>query len=124
MLKLYETRSREVLPIEGTDGALKVYCCGPTVYRDAHVGNLRTFLLSDLISRAAALSGLNVTLIQNITDVGHMVNDLEDTPSTNLEWLIDQTEKFCQDKAIYNAIMKSIQIIDTDKDNHSKGCSY
>ena len=78
MLKLYETRSREVLPIEGTDGALKVYCCGPTVYRDAHVGNLRTFLLSDLISRAAALSGLNVTLIQNITDVGHMANDLED----------------------------------------------
>ena len=78
MLKLYETRTREVLPIEGRDGALKVYCCGPTVYRDAHVGNLRTFLLSDLISRAAALSGLKVTLIQNITDVGHMANDLED----------------------------------------------
>ena len=78
MLKLYETRTREVLPIEGRDGALKVYCCGPTVYRDAHVGNLRTFLLSDLISRAASLSGLKVTLIQNITDVGHMANDLED----------------------------------------------
>ena len=78
MLKLYETRTREVLPIEGRDGALQVYCCGPTVYRDAHVGNLRTFLLSDLISRAASLSGLKVTLIQNITDVGHMTNDLED----------------------------------------------
>ncbi len=78
MLKLYETRMREVLAIEGRDGALKVYCCGPTVYRDAHVGNLRTFLLSDLISRAATLSGLKVTLIQNITDVGHMANDLED----------------------------------------------
>ena len=78
MLKLYETRAREVLPIVGRDGALQVYCCGPTVYRDAHVGNLRTFLLSDLISRAAALSGLKVTLIQNITDVGHMANDLED----------------------------------------------
>jgi cysteinyl-tRNA synthetase len=66
------------LPIEGRDGTLKVYCCGPTVYRDAHVGNLRTFLLSDLISRAATLSGLKVTLVQNITDVGHMANDLED----------------------------------------------
>jgi cysteinyl-tRNA synthetase len=42
------------------------------------VGNLRTFLLSDLISRAATLSGLKVMLIQNITDVGHMANDLED----------------------------------------------
>ena len=78
MLKLYETRSREVLPIEGRDGILKVYCCGPTVYRDAHVGNLRTFLLSDLISRAATVSGLKVTLIQNITDVGHIATDLED----------------------------------------------
>ena len=78
MLKLYDTRTREVLPITGRDGALQVYCCGPTVYRDAHVGNLRTFLLSDLISRAATLSGLQVTLIQNITDVGHMANDLED----------------------------------------------
>lgn len=78
MLKLYETRSREVLPIEGSDGNLKVYCCGPTVYRDAHVGNLRTFLLSDLISRAATMAGLKVTLIQNITDVGHMATDLED----------------------------------------------
>ena len=78
MLRLYETRSREVRPIEGRDGILNVYCCGPTVYRDAHVGNLRTFLLSDLISRAATVSGLKVTLIQNITDVGHMATDLED----------------------------------------------
>jgi cysteinyl-tRNA synthetase len=78
MLRLYETRSREVLPIEGSEGNLKVYCCGPTVYRDAHVGNLRTFLLADLISRAATIAGLKVTLIQNITDVGHMATDLED----------------------------------------------
>jgi len=78
MLRLYETRSREVRPIEGRDGILNVYCCGPTVYRDAHVGNLRTFLLSDLISRAATVSGLKVTLIQNITDVGHLATDLED----------------------------------------------
>ena len=78
MLNLYETRTREVVPIAGRQGELKVYCCGPTVYRDAHVGNLRTFLLSDLISRAATLAGLKVTLVQNITDVGHMANDLED----------------------------------------------
>lgn len=78
MLKLYETRRREVFDITGSAGQLKMYCCGPTVYRDAHVGNLRTFLLSDLIVRAAKLSGLDVTLVQNITDVGHMATDLED----------------------------------------------
>jgi cysteinyl-tRNA synthetase len=52
-----------------------MYCCGPTVYRDAHVGNLRTFMLADLISRVIKLDGVNVTLIQNITDVGHMNDD-------------------------------------------------
>jgi cysteinyl-tRNA synthetase len=78
VLKLYETRHRELLPISGRNSELKVYCCGPTVYRDAHVGNLRTFLLSDLIWRVATHAGLSVTLIQNITDVGHMANDLED----------------------------------------------
>ena len=78
VLKLYETRHRQLLPISGRNAELAVYCCGPTVYRDAHVGNLRTFLLSDLIWRAATHSGLSVTLIQNITDVGHMANHLED----------------------------------------------
>jgi len=78
MLELYETRTREIVEITGTQGSLKIYCCGPTVYRDAHVGNLRTFLLSDLIVRAARVSGLKVTLVQNITDVGHMATDLED----------------------------------------------
>jgi cysteinyl-tRNA synthetase len=55
-----------------------MYCCGPTVYRDAHVGNLRTFLLSDLIARTIALSGLSVEMIQNITDVGHMSDDFQE----------------------------------------------
>jgi cysteinyl-tRNA synthetase len=52
-----------------------MYCCGPTVYRDAHVGNLRTFLLSDLIARVVRLNGATPYLIQNITDVGHMSED-------------------------------------------------
>jgi cysteinyl-tRNA synthetase len=52
-----------------------MYCCGPTVYRDAHVGNLRTFLLSDLIARVVRLNGSTPYLIQNITDVGHMSED-------------------------------------------------
>ena len=55
-----------------------MYCCGPTVYRDAHVGNLRTFLLSDLISRTISLSELKVEIIQNITDVGHMSDDFQE----------------------------------------------
>jgi len=55
------------------------------------------------------------------TEVSEVVGQLEEAPTTNMQWLVDQTEKFCQDKAIYNAIMKSIQILDSDKDSHGKG---
>ncbi len=77
-LTLYDTMSRTQRSIEGSDGQVRIYCCGPTVYRDAHVGNLRTFLLSDLISRTLQLTGLEVQLVQNITDVGHMADDFSD----------------------------------------------
>jgi cysteinyl-tRNA synthetase len=74
-MKLYDTKSRQLKETKATDGLLTMYCCGPTVYRDAHVGNLRTFMLADLISRVISLTGIKVRLIQNITDVGHMSED-------------------------------------------------
>ena len=78
-LSMYDTMSREVKEISHSDGKVTMYCCGPTVYRDAHVGNLRTFLLADLIARTLRLTGLEVCLIQNITDVGHMADDFVET---------------------------------------------
>jgi cysteinyl-tRNA synthetase len=76
MLRLMDTRTRHVEEIRpSTPGLLTVYACGPTVYRYAHVGNLRTFLLTDLIRRTAEKSGLRVRLVQNITDVGHLQDD-------------------------------------------------
>lgn len=74
---IYDTKSRHASEVQSVNGTVHMYCCGPTVYRDAHVGNLRTFLLSDLIARTLELIGLKVKLIQNITDVGHMAEDLE-----------------------------------------------
>lgn len=74
-MKIYDTKSRELQQVGTTHDVMNMYCCGPTVYRDAHVGNLRTFLLSDLIVRIATLEGLKVNAIQNITDVGHMSDD-------------------------------------------------
>ena len=71
-----DTRTRAVETIvPATPGRLTVYACGPTVYRYAHVGNLRTFLLTDLIRRVAERHHLQVHLVQNITDVGHLQDD-------------------------------------------------
>ncbi len=78
VLSIYDTFSRKPSEISSSDGIVTMYCCGPTVYRDAHVGNLRTFLLSDLIARTIRLSGLSVEMIQNITDVGHMSDDFQE----------------------------------------------
>ena len=76
-MRLYDTQARAVVPIvPGRAGGLTIYACGPTVYRDAHVGNMRTFLLTDLIRRTAQWSGLRVQIVQNITDVGHMADDI------------------------------------------------
>ncbi len=78
-LQIYDTLSRQLAGVHSSDGeSIRIYCCGPTVYRDAHVGNLRTFLLGDLVKRALEFSGYKVRLIQNITDVGHMSDDFEE----------------------------------------------
>lgn len=55
-----------------------LYSCGPTVYRDVHLGNLRTFLLSDWLKRVLAFLGYKVFHVKNITDVGHMRQELLD----------------------------------------------
>ena len=76
-MKLYDTQQQlaiEVLPSES--GTVDIYCCGPTVYRFAHVGNLRTFLLGDLVRRTLRAEGTAYRYIQNITDVGHLNDDM------------------------------------------------
>ena len=78
VLSIYDTFSRKPKEISSQNGTVTMYCCGPTVYRDAHVGNLRTFLLSDLIARTISLGELKVDMIQNITDVGHMSDDFQE----------------------------------------------
>ena len=75
-LRLRDTLTRTVLPVEPLEpGRVRMYSCGPTVYRYAHVGNLRTFLLADLIRRALLYHGIDVRHVQNITDVGHLRAD-------------------------------------------------
>ena len=113
-MKLYDTQSRQLKEIDVARDQIQMYCCGPTVYRDAHVGNLRTFLLSDLIARVVRLNGSHPYLIQNITDVGHMsedfVNDDKMLAQAKLE-KIDPFEiarkyeaKFHQDLADLNIV--------------------
>ena len=70
---LRNTLSRRVEPVPSPiDGPVRMYTCGPTVYRWAHVGNLRSYLLADLIRRTLLYHGVPVLHVKNITDVGHL----------------------------------------------------
>ena len=78
-LRLYNTltRAKEVFrPIE--PGKVRLYTCGPTVYRFIHIGNLRSFMLADWIRRTLIHFGYDVKHVKNITDVGHMRQELLD----------------------------------------------
>ena len=77
-LEIYDTRSRALQRVVEPGTNATIYCCGPTVYRDAHVGNMRTFLLADLAVRALEISGHETRVVQNITDVGHMSENLDE----------------------------------------------
>jgi len=79
MLRLHNTLTRTIEPIRPlAPGTVSMYSCGPTVYRPVHIGNLRSFLLGDLIRRALAWTGLSVRQVMNITDVGHMTDEIYD----------------------------------------------
>ena len=78
-LRLFNTLTRRIEPIDPLEpGHVRMYTCGPTVYRYIHIGNLRSFTMADWIRRALVFQGLRVTHIKNITDVGHMRQDLLD----------------------------------------------
>ncbi len=69
-LHLHDTLTRSRQPITASDGeTLRFYCCGPTVYGPAHIGNFRTFLVQDLFRRVVELTGLPTRHVRNITDV-------------------------------------------------------
>lgn len=75
-MKLYDTQSESMMEVTASEsGTVDIYCCGPTVYRFAHVGNMRTFLMGDLVRRTLRAEGRRYRYIQNITDVGHLNDD-------------------------------------------------
>nr|MBE6545234.1 cysteine--tRNA ligase [Oscillospiraceae bacterium] len=68
------TRKREeFIPREA--GKVSMYTCGPTVYHFAHIGNLRTYTMEDVLEKYLRYSGNEVTRVMNITDVGHLSSD-------------------------------------------------
>lgn len=79
MLKLYNTLTKIIEEFDHrTDEPVTLYCCGPTVYDYAHIGNFRTYSMTDFLVRTLRYLGYTVKYSMNITDVGHLVSDADE----------------------------------------------
>ncbi|HYI67488.1 MAG TPA: cysteine--tRNA ligase, partial [Candidatus Limnocylindrales bacterium] len=81
-VRLHNSLTRRTEPLEPLEpGRVTIYTCGSTVYKYAHIGNLRTYLFGDLLHRTLEYLGYEVRYVKNITDVGHMRDDQLDSLS-------------------------------------------
>ena len=76
-MRFYNTRTRSKVEFQSIEpDVARMYTCGPTVYRYAHIGNMRTYIMADSLRRLLQRHGYRVEHIKNITDVGHMRQDM------------------------------------------------
>ncbi len=75
---LYNSLShKKELFVPNSPDVVKMYTCGPTVYHFAHIGNLRTYIMEDVLEKSLRYMGYNVKRVMNITDVGHLASDAD-----------------------------------------------
>lgn len=75
---LYNTLTKKVeTVIPNVDGKIAMYTCGPTVYHFAHIGNLRSYIMEDVLEKTLRYLGYDVKRVMNITDVGHLSSDAD-----------------------------------------------
>lgn len=143
-LYLYNTAQRKKTAFVPVNDPVALYCCGPTVYNYAHIGNLRTYIFEDVLKRILELLGYGVRHVVNITDVGHLTSD-EDTGEDKMEkgakregksvWDIARhfTDAFMADAAALNIIPADVwpkatdhieQMIAMVKTLEDKGFTY
>ncbi len=77
-MKLFNTLTRNVEEfVPNVEGKVNMYTCGPTVYHFAHIGNLRSYIMEDVLEKTLRYAGYDVKRVMNITDVGHLSSDAD-----------------------------------------------
>ena len=106
-LKLFNTLTRSVQEFapSAADGKTGMYCCGPTVYDYAHIGNWRTFVFADLVRRTLEFSGYNVKHVMNITDVeDKIIKRVQENKTTLREFTGKFESAFLEDMKTLNCL--------------------
>ncbi|MEM0896749.1 MAG: cysteine--tRNA ligase, partial [Verrucomicrobiota bacterium] len=110
-LKLHDTMTRQPQPVSAVDGkALRFYCCGPTVYGPAHIGNFRTFLVQDFFRRVVELGGLKTKHVRNLTDVDDKtIRESQAQGQTLTDFTTHWTERFHADAKALNMLEPHVE---------------
>src|ERR1700685_664980 len=107
-LKLFNTLSRSVQEFAPLDPAQKkvgMYCCGPTVYDFAHIGNWRTFVFADLVRRTLEFNRFQVNHVMNITDVeDKIIKGVRETKTSLREFTGQYEKAFLEDLKTLNCL--------------------
>lgn len=98
-MRLFDTLSREIRELKPREGdTYRFYCCGPTVYGPAHIGNFRTFVLQDVFRRTLEICGLKTFHVRNLTDVDDKtIRDSQAAGKTLTDFTEYWTKKFHED---------------------------
>ena len=125
-MKLYNTRTKKIEKfVPHNKSEVSMYTCGPTVYHYAHIGNLRSYIMHDVLEKSLNYLGYNVKRCMNITDVGHLTSDADEgedkmlkgakrETNTVLEIAEMYTEAFKKDAAELNITWPTIVANATD----------
>lgn len=110
-LKLFDTLTRETKALHPSDGeTFRFYCCGPTVYGPAHIGNFRAFVLQDLLRRTLEHTGLKTRHVRNITDVDDKtIRDSQASGKSLAEFTGAWKEKFHADCEAFNLLPPHVE---------------
>ncbi|MDP4610264.1 MAG: cysteine--tRNA ligase [Opitutales bacterium] len=110
-VQLYDTLSRSIQPLSTENGKpLRFYCCGPTVYGPAHIGNFRTFLIQDTLRRVLEVDGTEVKHVRNITDLDDKTIRQSMAEGLSLgEFTAKWTDKFHADCKALNMLSPCIE---------------
>jgi len=110
-VSLYDTHSRSLRSLEPIDGkTFRFYCCGPTVYSPAHIGNFRTFILQDVLRRVLETTGTPTKHVRNITDIDDKtIRDSQKAGIPLRDFTRQWTERFHKDCALLNLLPPHIE---------------
>ncbi len=110
-VSLHDTLTRQQKVLSPSDGQLfRFYCCGPTVYGPAHIGNFRTFLVQDLLRRVLEVDGLEVKHVRNITDVDDKtIRRSQEQQQSLLDFTSHWTREFHTDCSALNMLPPHVE---------------